>query len=41
MLKAYDLHTNACIAKPIDFNELIKAIGSIVNFWLEVVALPS
>ena len=41
ILRAYDLHANAYITKPIDFNEFIKVVESIVNFWLGVVQLPS
>ena len=41
ILRAYDLHANAYITKPIDFNEFIKVVESIVNFWLEIVQLPS
>ena len=41
ILRAYDLHANAYITKPIDFNEFMKVVESIANFWLEVVQLPS
>lgn len=40
VLKAYDLHANAYITKPLDFNQFIKVIESIENFWLEIVKLP-
>lgn len=40
ILRAYDLHANAYIVKPIDFDEFMKAIGSIENFWLETLTLP-
>jgi DNA-binding response OmpR family regulator len=33
ILRAYNLHANAYIVKPIDFNELMKVIGSIEEFW--------
>ena len=39
--RAYELHANAYITKPLDFNQFIKVVGSIVNFWLEIVKLPS
>jgi len=32
ILRAYNLHANAYIVKPIDFNELMKVIGSIEEF---------
>ena len=38
---AYDLHANAYITKPLDFDQFIKVVGSIENFWLEIVRLPS
>ena len=41
ILRAYDLHANAYITKPLDFDQFIRAVGSIENFWLEIVNLPS
>ena len=41
VLEAYGLHANAYITKPFDFDQFIKIIGSIENFWLEIVKLPS
>ena len=41
ILRAYDLHANAYITKPIDFDQFINVVGSIVNFWLEIVQLPT
>jgi CheY-like chemotaxis protein len=41
ILKAYDLHANAYITKPLDFNQFLKVVESIGNFWLEVVKLPN
>ena len=41
ILRAYELHANAYITKPIDFNQFIKVVGSIENFWLEIVQLPT
>jgi CheY-like chemotaxis protein len=41
ILRAYDLHANAYITKPLDFDQFIKVVGSIENFWLEIVNLPS
>ena len=41
VLKAYDLHANAYITKPLDFNQFMKVIESIENFWLEIVKLPT
>jgi len=41
ILEAYDLHANAYVTKPLDFNQFINVVGSIVNFWLGVVQLPT
>jgi CheY-like chemotaxis protein len=41
ILKSYDLHANSYITKPVDFDQFIKVIKSIENFWLDVVKLPS
>jgi CheY-like chemotaxis protein len=41
ILRAYELHANAYITKPLDFDQFINVVGSIVNFWLEIVRLPS
>ncbi len=40
IVKSYDLHANSYITKPVDFNQFIKVIRSIEDFWLEVVKLP-
>lgn len=41
ILKSYNLHANAYVTKPVDFDQFIKVIKSIEDFWLEVVKLPS
>jgi CheY-like chemotaxis protein len=41
VLGAYGLHANAYITKPFDFDQFIKVVGSIENFWLEIVKLPT
>lgn len=41
VLKSYNLHANAYVTKPVDFDQFIKVIKSIEDFWLEVVRLPS
>lgn len=40
VLRSYNLHANAYITKPVDFDQFIKVIKSIEDFWLEVVMLP-
>jgi CheY-like chemotaxis protein len=39
MLRAYDLHANAYIVKPLNFDEFMKVIGSIQDFWFKAVTL--
>lgn len=40
IIKSYDLHANSYITKPVDFDQFIKVVKSIEDFWLEVVRLP-
>ena len=40
IIKSYDLHANSYITKPVDFDQFIKVVRSIEDFWLEVVRLP-
>ena len=40
ILRAYDLHANAYIVKPLDFDEFMKVIESITDFWFKTVTLP-
>lgn len=40
VLLSYDLHANAYIRKPIDYNEFITAVRSIESFWFKIVRLP-
>ena len=39
-VRAYDLHANAYIVKPLDFDEFMTVIGSIQDFWFKAVTLP-
>jgi len=39
--RAYELHANAYVTKPLDFNQFLMVVESIVNFWLGVVQLPT
>jgi len=41
IIRSYDLNVNAFITKPLDIDEFINVVKSIVNFWLEVVKLPT
>jgi two-component system, chemotaxis family, response regulator Rcp1 len=38
--RAYDLHANCYITKPVDFKQFIDVVQSIEDFWLTVVKLP-
>jgi len=40
ILRAYDLHANCYITKPIDLEQFIRVIKSIEEFWLSIVKLP-
>ena len=40
VLRAYELHANCYITKPVDFNRFMEVVRSIENFWLTVVKLP-
>ncbi len=41
ILKSYQLHANCYITKPVDFEQFIKVVQAIENFWLTVVKLPT
>ena len=40
ILKAYDLHANCFITKPIDLEKFIEMVRSIEDFWFTIVKLP-
>ena len=40
ILKAYDLHANCYIQKPVDLDRFIQIVESIEGFWLSIVKLP-
>ena len=40
VLRAYDLHANCYITKPVDFTRFMDVVKSIEDFWLTVVRLP-
>ena len=40
ILGAYNQHVNAYIQKPVDFDEFIRTIRSLEDFWLSIVQLP-
>ncbi|MFC5471290.1 response regulator [Cohnella suwonensis] len=40
ILKAYNLHANCYIRKPVNLDEFLTVVRSIENFWLSIVKLP-
>jgi CheY-like chemotaxis protein len=40
IIKSYDLHANAYIAKPVELAQFISVVKAIEDFWLEIVRLP-
>ena len=40
ILKAYKLHANCYISKPVDFSRFTEIIQQIEGFWLQLVKLP-
>jgi two-component system, chemotaxis family, response regulator Rcp1 len=41
VLKAYNLHANCYITKPLDLGQFMKIVRSIEDFWLTIVKLPN
>ncbi|NTU41601.1 MAG: response regulator [Nitrospirales bacterium] len=41
ILRAYNLHANCYITKPIDLEQFSKIVTSIEDFWLSIVRLPN
>ncbi len=39
--RAYDLHANAYVKKPVDLDQFMKIVEAVEDFWLSVVRLPS
>jgi len=40
ILRAYSLHANCYIAKPVGFGEFLNIVKTIETFWLTIVSLP-
>jgi two-component system, chemotaxis family, response regulator Rcp1 len=40
ILKAYDLHANCYISKPVDIDQFMTVVRAIEDFWLTVVKIP-
>ena len=41
VIKAYGLHANCYISKPVDFEQFTNVVRAIDNFWFTVVTLPA
>jgi CheY-like chemotaxis protein len=41
ILKAYDLHANCYISKPVDIEQFLTVVKSIEDFWVTIVKLPT
>jgi two-component system response regulator len=40
VLKSYDLHANAYITKPVDFDSFVQVVRQVDDFFISVVRLP-
>ena len=40
ILRAYDLHANCYVTKPVDLDQFIHVVKSIEDFWFTIVKLP-
>jgi CheY-like chemotaxis protein len=40
ILRSYDLHANAYVAKPVDFDRFVEVVRQIDDFFVTVVKLP-
>lgn len=40
VLRAYNLHANCYITKPVDFTQFTTIVKTIEDFWLTIVTLP-
>jgi chemotaxis family two-component system response regulator Rcp1 len=40
VLRAYDLHANCYVTKPVDLAQFMKIVARIDEFWIRVVTLP-
>jgi len=41
ILRSYDLHANAYVSKPVDFDRFIEVVRQIDDFFVSVVRLPN
>ena len=41
IIKAYESHANCYVTKPADFDQFIRVVRSIEDFWFTIVRLPT
>lgn len=41
IVRAYDLHANCYVTKPVDLDQFITVVKSIESFWFTIVKLPA
>jgi two-component system, chemotaxis family, response regulator Rcp1 len=41
IIKTYGYHANGYITKPVDFEQFVKVVKSIEDFWMKILKLPS
>jgi chemotaxis family two-component system response regulator Rcp1 len=41
VFRAYGLHANCYVTKPVDFDQFADVVKAIEHFWFSIVALPS
>jgi len=41
VIRAYDLNVNCYVTKPVDFDQFVRVVKAIEEFWLEIVTLPA
>lgn len=41
ILRSYDLHANAFVSKPVDFDRFLEVVRQIDSFYISVVTLPA
>jgi CheY-like chemotaxis protein len=40
IVRSYDLHANAYVTKPVDFDQFMSVVGQIDQFFVSIVTLP-
>jgi len=40
LVAAYGLHANGYVVKPVDFDQFVHVVDSLMDFWCKVVKLP-